>query len=114
MTAVIHSSPSPMVTSDSTTTPAATSRADTSLTGLGKEKSDRIRLGRRTVSWVVMTCIGLPSGPNPLTLTSLVGIYTDTPGRPGKTGLAAAAAGLSRAAAPAAEAAAPRSGRRGG
>ena len=42
-TAVTHLRSKAMVSSDITRTPAATSRADTSLTGLGKEKIWRSR-----------------------------------------------------------------------
>src|SRR5580692_8857278 len=42
MTAVIHFRSNAIVTTDMRTTPAATSRADTSLTGLGKENNERI------------------------------------------------------------------------
>jgi len=42
MTSVSHGAPSAIAAAQSTTTPAATSRADTSLTGSGKENSERI------------------------------------------------------------------------
>jgi hypothetical protein len=43
-----------MVRTDMITTPPATSRADTSLTGLGKENSDRTLLGVVVVIFVIV------------------------------------------------------------
>src|SRR5258707_673926 len=81
MTMVAHRRSRAMVSTHSRTTPAATSRAETSLTGFGNEKRARTRPGPPDVMSLAppMPC----SFRIVLTLTRLVGYCQGTTGRRG-------------------------------
>ena len=56
MTTVAHLRSKAIVSAHITTTPAATRRAETSFTGFGNEKNERVLLGALRVSPLPMAC----------------------------------------------------------